>query len=190
MRPIALRVAAALMALLCAAPVLSQTATTGVVLGKVTDPSGALVAGAEVTLTDTATTRVRTQRTNDAGQYTFAGVTPGTYELKVTSKGFRTAEVKAVIVEVNRSFTADVTLEVGDLSSTVDVTAVSGTQLQMVDAQLGNVLDEKMIRSLPTATRNTLELLTLQPTTTPGTFGSGGTVSGARSDQNTLLLDG
>ena len=60
----------------------------------------------------------------------------------------------------------------------------------MTDAQLGNVLDQKMIRSLPTADANTLELLSLQPTTTPGNFASGGTVSGARSDQNTLLLDG
>jgi hypothetical protein len=190
MRPIALRVAAGLWALLCAAPVVAQTSTTGVVLGKVTDPSGGLVVRADVTLTDTATTLARTQRTNDAGQFTFASVMPGTYTLKVTAKGFRAAELKTVTVEVNRSFTADITLEVGDIETAVDVTAVAGTELQMMDAQLGNVLDQKMIRSLPTATRNTLELLFLQPTTTPGSFGSGGTVSGARSDQNTLLLDG
>ena len=190
MRSTALRVAAGVFAMLCAAPVLAQTATTGLVLGKVTDPSGALVVGAEVILTDTATTRALTQRTNNAGQFTFASVMPGTYVLKVTAKGFRTAELKAVTVEVNRSFTADITLEVGEIANTVEVTAASGTELQMTDAQLGNVLDQKMIRSLPTQTRNTLELLTLQPTTTPGTLASGGTVSGARSDQNTLLLDG
>ena len=65
----------------------AQTATTGLVLGKVTDPSGALVVGAEVILTDTATTQARTQRTNDAGQFTFASVMPGTYTLKVTATG-------------------------------------------------------------------------------------------------------
>ncbi len=190
MKSIALRVAAVLFAMLCAAPVLAQTSTTGLVLGKVTDSTGALVLGAEVTLTDAATTQARTQRTNDAGQFTFAGVMPGTYTLKVSATGFRPAELKAVTVEVNRSFTANISLEVGDIASTVEVTAASGTELQMTDAQLGNVLDQRMIRSLPTASRNTLELLFLQPTTTPGNFGSGGTVSGARSDQNTLLLDG
>jgi Carboxypeptidase regulatory-like domain len=190
MRPNALRVAAGLFALLCAAPVLAQTATTGVVLGKVTDPSGALVVGAEVTLTDTATNLARTQRTNDAGQFTFAGVMPGVYTLKVTAQGFRAAELKTVTVEVNRSLTADIALQVGDIESMVEVTASAGAELQTTDAQLGNVLDQKMIRTLPTASRNTLELLFLQPTTTPGTFATGGTVSGARSDQNTLLLDG
>ena len=190
MKSIALRVAAVLFAMLCAAPVLAQTSTTGLVLGKVTDSTGALVVGAEVTLTDAATTQARTQRTNDAGQFTFAGVMPGSYTLKVTATGFRPAELKAVTVEVNRSFTANISLEVGDIASTVEVTAASGTELQMTDAQLGNVLDQKMIRTLPTLTRSTLDLLLLQPTTTPGTFGSGGTVSGARSDQNTLLLDG
>ena len=170
-------------------PVAAQTASTGALLGKVTDPSGALVAGAEVLLTDPATNLVRTQRTNDAGQYTFASVMPGTYLLKVTKQGFRAAELQAVTVEVNRSFTVDIVLEVGDISSTVEVTAAAGTELQTMDAQLGNVLNLKMLRSLPRP-GNTLELLSLQPTTTPGTFGSGGTVSGARSDQNTMLLDG
>ena len=168
----------------------AQTATTGVVLGKVTDPSGALVVGAEVTLIDTTTTRSRTQKTNEAGLYTFAGVLPGTYVLTVTAKGFSTAELKTVTVEVNRSFTADIALQVGNLADTVEVMAASATELQMTDAQLGNVLDQKMIRTLPTTTRSTLELLYLQPTTTPGSFASGGTVSGARSDQNTLLVDG
>ncbi len=167
MKSIALRVAAVLFAMLCAAPVLAQTSTTGLVLGKVTDSTGALVVGAEVTLTDAATTQARTQRTNDAGQFTFAGVMPGSYTLKVTATGFRPAELKAVTVEVNRSFTANISLEVGDIASTVEVTAASGTELQMTDAQLGNVLDQKMIRTLPTQTRNTLELLFLQPTTTP-----------------------
>ena len=112
------------------------------------------------------------------------------YTLKVTAQGFRVAELKTVTVEVNSSFTADIVLEVGDIESTVEVTASVGAELQRTDAQLGNVLGEKMIRSLPTVGRSTLELLSLQPATTPGTFGSGGTVSGARSDQNTLLLDG
>ena len=171
-------------------PLAAQTASTGVVLGKVTDASGALVAGAEVSLTDTATNLVRVQRTNDAGQFTFASVMPGAYSLKVTKQGFRAAELNGVTVEVNRSFTADLALEVGDVSSTVEVTASAGTELQRSDAQLVNVMDVKMLRRLPALNVSTLDLLSLQPATTPGNAASGGTVSGARSDQNTLLLDG
>jgi len=152
---------------LCSNPLAAQTSTTGVVVGKVTDQFGALVTRAEVVLTDTATNRARTQRTNEEGQFTFAGVTPGTYQLKVTAEGFKVSTLNPVIVEVNRSVTADVTLQVGEITSTVEVTSSVGAELQTVDAQLGNVLDQKMIRTLPTQTRNTLELLLLQPTTTP-----------------------
>ena len=70
----------------------AQTATTGVVVGKVSDSLGAIVSRAEVVLTDTATTRSRTQRTNEEGQFTFVGVPPGTYQLKVTSEGFNLDE--------------------------------------------------------------------------------------------------
>ena len=168
----------------------AQTATTGVVVGKVSDSLGAIVSRAEVVLTDTATTRSRTQRTNEEGQFTFVGVPPGTYQLKVTSEGFKVSIVNPVIVEVNRSVTADIILEVGELSATVEVSATVGAQLQTVDAQLGNVIDPKMLRALPILSRSTLDVLLLQPTTTPGNGASGGTVSGARSDQNTLVLDG
>ena len=170
--------------------VTAQTATTGVVVGKVSDSLGAVVSRAEVVLTDTATNRTRTQRTNEEGQFTFVGVPPGTYHLKVTSEGFKVSIVNPVIVEVNRSITADVILEVGELSATVEVTGTVGAQLQTTDAQLGNVIDQKMLRALPTLTRSSLDFLLLQPTTTPGNGASGGTVSGARSDQNTLVLDG
>lgn len=167
-----------------------QTATTGVLVGTVTDTSGSVVAGAEVTLTDTTTNLERTQITNEDGQFTFAGVRPGTYQLKVSKQGFKVALSNSVIVEVNKSKTTDIELEVGDVTQTVDVTAGVGVELQTTDAQIGNVVGTRMLRQLPTVGRNTLELVSLQPTTTPGTFGSGGTVSGARSDQNTLILDG
>lgn len=179
-----------LVALIGASSAHAQTSSTGVVLGTVTDGSGANVAGAEVTLTDPTTNLERTQMTNEDGQFTFAAVMPGTYRLRVSAKGFKVASLSGVTVEVNKSLRVDVPLEVGDVSETVQVTAGVGVELQTTDAQLGNVLDQKIMRNLPTAQRNATELLSLQPATTPGTFGSGGTVSGARSDQNTLMLDG
>jgi hypothetical protein len=171
-------------------PGYAQTAATGTVLGKVADPSGAVVAGAEVTLTDTATNRSRSVQSLTDGQYVFASVLPGVYTLRVTMPGFRTASVSNVTVEVNKSLRVDVNLELGDTATTIEVTAGVGAELQTTDAQVGNVLDQRMLRNLPTFTRNAMELLSLQPATTPGGFATGGTVSGARSDQNTLILDG
>ncbi len=173
-----------------APPAAAQTATTGLVQGTVTDAQGAVIIGAEVKLLDLATNQSRTQSTNELGQYVFVNVLPGGYSITVTSQGFRTATVTRLNVEVNKSYTVDISLELGELTETVEVEAGLGVELQTTDAQVGNVLDQKIIRNLPTLQRNTTELLSLQPTTTPGGFGTGGTVSGARSDQNTLILDG
>jgi hypothetical protein len=171
-------------------PAAAQTAATSVVQGAVTDPQGAVIIGAEVRLLDTATNQVRTQATNDLGHFTFANILPGVYSITVSMEGFRTALVPVLRVEVNKSYTVNLALEVGSLAETVTVEAGMGAELQTTDAQVGNVLEERMIRNLPTLQRSTLELLSLQPATTPGGFGTGGTVSGARSDQNTLILDG
>jgi hypothetical protein len=168
----------------------AQTSTTGIVQGSVIDPQGAVVAGAEVKLVDKATNRSRVEVTNDAGFYTFSNVPPGMYSVSVTKTGFRTSQVSDLQVEVNKSSSLNLTLEVGQVSEVVQVTAGVGAELQSADAQVGNVVGTRMLRSLPTLTRSSIELLQLQPVTTPGGFGSGGTVSGARSDQNTLVLDG
>lgn len=169
---------------------LAQTATTGIVQGSVTDPQGAVVAGAEVMLLDKATNRSRVEITNESGLYTFANVPPGNYSVTVTKTGFRKSLVADLPVEVNKSNTLNLTLEVGQVSEVVQVTDNVGAELQTTDAQVGNVIGTRTLRSLPTISRSTLELLSLQPTTTPGGFGTGGTVSGARSDQNSLIVDG
>lgn len=171
----------------CAA---AQTATTGLVQGTVTDPQGAVLPGVEVKLVDRTTNQSRVEVTNDEGLYTFVNVPPGSYSITITKQGFRTSQVADFPVEVNKSYTFPIRLEVGQATEIVTVQADAGAELQTTDAQVGNVIGTRMLRQLPTLTRNTTELLLLQPTTTPGGFGSGGTVSGARSDQNTLILDG
>jgi hypothetical protein len=168
----------------------AQTSTTGLVQGLVTDPQGAVVPGAEVKLLDPATNRSQLEKTNDSGLYTFVNVSPGSYTVTVAKQGFRTAQVGEVKVEVNKSYTLNVTMELGQVTEVVQVQAGTAAELQTTDAQIGNVVQTKTLRNLPTLGRSTLELISLQPTTTPGGFGTGGTVSGARSDQNTLMLDG
>jgi protocatechuate 3,4-dioxygenase beta subunit len=82
-----------LAALFSAAPAWAQTASTALVLGTVTDPGGAVVPDATVSLTNTATNETKTLTTNSAGQYVFPGIAPGTYTLKVSKAGFATMRV-------------------------------------------------------------------------------------------------
>jgi protocatechuate 3,4-dioxygenase beta subunit len=82
------------------APLCGQTSTTGLVTGTVTDPSGAAVPDAVVELTATQTGRAFKQTTNAAGQFLFANVSPGEYQLKITARGFRVFSVGGLRVEV------------------------------------------------------------------------------------------
>src|SRR5262249_50421124 len=79
--------------LLLSLPAAAQTSTTGAVQGTVTDPQGAVVAGAEVKLLDPATNRSQIEKTTDAGLYVFVNVSPGSYTVSVAKSGFRTAQV-------------------------------------------------------------------------------------------------
>ena len=176
----------------------AQTATSGTVIGTVTDPSGAAVGSAEVTLKNKGTNSQAVQNTNAAGQYTFVNVTPGQYTISVKKDGFRTATVSDLTVDVAKSYNVDVRLDLGSASESVTVTTEARVELQTTDAQVGDVVGGTQLVRLPTLQRDASELLTLQPGTTPydsgnvnGTFGnSGGTVAGARSDQNTVMMDG
>ncbi len=190
MRTISVILKLSLACLLLSLPAAAQTSTTGVVQGTVTDPQGAVVSSAEVKLLDPTTNRSQVERTNNDGLYVFVNVPPGIYTVTVAKTGFRTDQVADLKVEVNKSYTLNFKLELGQMTEVVQVQAGVGAELQTTDAQVGNVVQTRVLRSLPTLGRSTLELISLQPTTTPGGFGSGGTVSGARSDQNTLILDG
>src|SRR5947208_13473477 len=175
----------------------AQTANTAVVLGTVTDIKGGTVPGAQVELTNTATSESKTTPTNESGQYVFASVAPGKYTLKITKQGFSVLSFANVTVNVAKSYTYDATLEIKTGTEVIEVTAVSAAELQTTDAVVGGVIAGQTLMHLPPLQRDTRELLTLQPGSTPyetsngGGFGdAGGTVAGARSDQNAFNLDG
>src|SRR5437899_12877363 len=171
----------------------AQTAATATVLGTVTDPQQAVVAGAAVELRDTGTNEVRTQTTNSAGQYSFPGVAPGVYKITVTMQGFKTVTISNFNVDVNKSHTVNVKLELGQLSETLQVEAGAAVELQTTDAQVGNNVSSDAMSKLPTLRRNAAALLTLQPGVSPGTGTFprvGMRVAGAVDDQNTFTLDG
>lgn len=171
---------------------LAQTAATGAVLGVVTDPSGAVVAGANVTLENAATGAKSSVLTGAQGQYAFPSVNPGTYTITVTAQGFRTSVLGGVDVQVNTSATANVKLTLGEATATVSVTASEAQlELQTADATVGDVIGTQALLRLPTRLRQAQELLLLQPGTTPQTGSdNGASIAGALNDQTTFTLDG
>ena len=176
-------------------PVAAQTLTTGQVLGQVTDPAGAAVAQAQIDLRDSATGTVRTATTDQAGYYTFPQVTPGVYSVTVIASGFAKALVPSVRVEVGKTSAINVSLKLGSITEVVEVHSTPGAELQTLDATVGNTIRDEVLHALPTLERNTTSLLLLQPLAMPQQFSSqssrfGGQVAGARSDQNSFLLDG
>jgi hypothetical protein len=161
-------------------------AGTSTVGGIVTDPKGQVVAGASVTLTNTGTNTSRTTTTNDVGKYSFEFVQPGDYRVEVEATNFKKSVLNDVHALVANSTTADVQLEIGQVTETVTVSASASDQLiNREDATLGNTFVPKQITELPTNARSVPALLTLQPATTRD-----GSVAGSRSDQANVTLDG
>ncbi len=174
-------------AVLCLGSVVSlsaQSTNTGTVVGAVTDPTGAVLSGATVTLTDTTTSAVRSTATNAAGRYIFVDVNPGVYNLSVTKTGFSTTKAQNQEVKVGTSVTLNLTMQVGGANVVVEVQA-SGTELQTMNATVGNTLTSNTLDSLPTIGRDVNTFIELQPGVS-----AGGDVAGAVNDQSYFSLDG
>lgn len=164
----------------------AQSSNTAAVRGTVTDPQGGAVSGATVTLTSTTTNAARTQTTNESGAYVFELIPPDTYRLEVESAGFRRSVLGDVRALVARPTEINVALEIGDVTETVNVTAGLGeVQINTQDATIGNNIVSQQITQLPLEARSPLSLLTLQPGVSRQ-----GYVTGARSDQSNITLDG
>lgn len=170
----------------------SALAQTTSLTGTVSDPSGSVIAGASVDLESIETGAKRNSVTNSGGVYTFAQLAPGTYRLTVKNQGFAAKQFNEVRVLVNQPATLNVILEVGAVTETVSVEAAA-TQINTVDASLGNAFSTKPILQLPFEARNVVGLLTLQPGVTfNGDIDDyrSGSVNGGRSDQANVTLDG
>jgi len=166
-----------------ALPAAAQSAATATVVGQVTDPTGAVVVGANVALYDTTTNTARTTTTNDSGRYVFANVNPGSYEVRVNKEGFAAAKARYNL-SIGQSLTANIALQVGSANQEVVVEA-SGAELQTLNATVGTTIGFRNLQELPNLSRDVSSLLTLQPA-----ISSNGSVAGAVRDQNTFQLDG
>jgi protocatechuate 3,4-dioxygenase beta subunit len=185
-----------LLLVLGAQPAWGQATTS--LRGVVTDPSGAAVPNAQVTLTNTATNTVRTAVTGSDGAYAFTEVQPGTYTLTVEAQGFRKYERRNLVLQVSLPATVNVRLEIGAVSQVVSVTA-EAPLLNRTDASLGQTMGSLEIQELPLEARNVPQLLSLQPGVVYTSDRAdidvnndtrSGAVNGERSDQSNITLDG
>jgi Carboxypeptidase regulatory-like domain len=176
----------ALFVLLVSSIVAVGQAGTSSVNGTVRDPQGNVIAGASVTLTNTEQNASRTQTTSDAGRFNFNLIPPGPYRLEVEAEGFKKAVITDIQALVDKPTEVVAQLEVGNVAETVTVAASAGdVLLNTQDATLGNNFVSQQITQLPLEARSPLSLLTLQPGVTRA-----GNVTGARSDQSNITLDG
>ncbi len=143
------------------AAIAQTSVSTGSIQGTVTDPSGAAVAGAKVTITGKATGSAATVSTSSAGEYSSGGLIPGDYEVRVEEAGFSTA-LLAVTVQVGVTSNGNIKLAIGKSSETIEVTS-SAVAVNPDQATVQGVLTATQIEQLPINGRNFLDLAQLEP---------------------------
>lgn len=172
----------------------------GTIQGTVKDPSGSVVPGARITLTNTDTGDHRTASSNPEGAFNFPALVTGHYTIKVEKEGFKTEQENGLTLEVAQQLVVNPALQVGSQDQEVTVTGAAEL-VNTTNSALGNVVSEKKIAELPINGRNYIDLVTMQPginvatgaTGTGATGGSRGTyfsADGAPFRSNMYLYDG
>ena len=176
----------------------AQNGTTSV-RGVITDPTGALVSTATVTLTNLVTKQAQTVKVGKSGEYNFEQVTPAKYSITASAPGFGKIAKQTELL-VSQPATVDLILPVSGATETVEVSAVA--TLNFSDASIGNAVSNEEIQATPINSRNVPDLLALQPgvvyfnnndsQSNPNAVQDSrvGAVAGARSDQGNVTLDG
>jgi len=162
-----------------AVPARGQT-PSGEISGTVVDASGLAVPGVTITLGNVATNVVRTVQTNESGLYVITAIPPGTYDLKAELSGFGTVQRRNIVVQVGSANRIAFTLQVGELSETVEVKA-GAPLIQTENAAISTVIENRAIVELPLNGRNYLQLASLIP---------GATTNGPSSSQGKQRMGG
>ena len=180
-----------LFALFTLLPFVAAQTYEGRISGTVTDSSGAVVAGAKVTVANVATGISRKLVTNSAGEYVAPDLEPGSYTVSTDAPGFKTTVSSVVKLEVSRTLRIDLQLQPGGASETVKVEEQE-TLVDTTDSTLNGVLENKAINDLPMQGRDFQNLLPLHPGVqrTPGGGFQSITSNGNRPDENNYFIDG
>jgi len=140
----------------------AQTAQTGALGGMVTDPSGSVLPGVGITVTNTSTGQVRTAATQGNGRYLVPLLPPGIYKVEASREGFKAATVEQVRITITETAALNVKLEIGSVKEVVFVEA-QPMQLDTTSSALGHITDQRMVENLPLVTRNYTQILGLSP---------------------------
>ena len=183
---------------LCAiAILLGVTITTfsqgnaGRILGTVSDQTGGAIAGATVTVTDTARNATRTLTTDASGSYNAPDLTPSTYLIRAEAKGFKALERQNIVIEVGQDARVDLVLQPGEQTQTVTVTEAVPL-MNTTNAELGGTLQNQVMEDLPLNGRNFQNLLSLRPGVVKyvGNAGWTNASNGNRPHDNMYLVNG
>src|SRR6202167_3124878 len=147
--------------LLLAGSAVAQVSTASI-NGVIRDPSGAVIPGASIVLTNVDTSVERTSTTNEAGAYGFVSIPPGNYTIESTAKGFSSQKLGPFALAVGQAATFDFALTVGTETQVVNVKATAA-QLDVTNANLGAVIATEQVNDLPLNGRNFTALLALTP---------------------------
>src|SRR5580658_8538584 len=166
-------------------------AQSGSIAGTVTDESGAVVPGANVTVRNTATNQSHKTASGAGGTYTVTDLPVGPYEVTVEKEGFKLFHLPNIELTVAQSLTVDAKLSAGAASEEVTVRADQVQDVDLETSQISNLVDQRQMESLPLITRNPYQLVLLSPGTSQTDSIHGGfSVNGARDRNNNFLLDG
>ena len=185
--------------LLCLVLPLAAQKFTGTITGTVTDASGAVVSGADVTVTNTETGAARSIKTASAGEYSFPDLPAGTYDLRVKQANFKEYVSKGVQLFVSSTATVNVKLEVGSASEQMTVEA-NAVQVETSTGAVGNVIEGNSVRELPLNGRSFTQLTQLMPGVSPASnfdsknkgleAGVDFSVNGNSTTGNIFMVDG
>ncbi len=166
--------------------------STSSIIGTITDPSGAVIPGAKVTITNQETGVIYTTESTSRGTFAVAAIPPGKYSVTVEVSGFKIVTSKDNIVEVGRPTEINVQMTVGTKAEIVSVESTY-EKLEASDAKIGNVVEQKAIESLPLNGRNPLSLIALEPGVVQRSYGGAGSgihINGSRDRAYNVTIDG
>ena len=177
--------------------------SSGSISGLVTDPAGAIIAGAKIQVKNLATGITRDTTTNETGLYVFTGMLPARYELTVNAPGFKEAVRTGIELLVNQGMRVDVPLQLGEIAQKVEVAGSAVPLIESASSKVGTIIETKQITELPLNGRQFAQLILLTPGALPISLGQSSSfkvqlgagsyspvINGQRSRFHTYTLDG
>ncbi len=150
--------------------------STGQIIGRVTDSTGAVVPGAKITITNTATGVAREDVSRASGDFSVSQLAPGPYKVKVEAPGFSSQVVDIAALQVNQTIKQDVSLKVGNAADTTIEVSASEEVMQTSTADVGTVINGEEVHDVPLNGRNFTQLMTLAPGSTPISTGQSASI--------------